>query len=338
MEPAAEHLSGVLSDERVRLMFQVLASRPERTFCIWLTLSGRQHVHGYRIAAGAMAIGLGIAGAVIAGSPALAGPVSVDNITTHIVVGSATVAANETGEAEADCPAGQLLVGGGYRVTGTNTDWRIYLDAPTSAGTGWLVEPISLSAQPIKFAAYAVCAKSVAGTTGLSGYTTQVVDSQISAASAQTSEVDATCPAGELLTGGGYVVADIDSHWSVYLNAPTASGTWTAEIDNEEPVAVMFDSFAVCMGHTNSQPVTALTVNTVNASATAPANSVKGVSASCGSTDVLVGGGQVIDSIGQDWSFQVGAPTTSNTWRAKVSDLDTFPRTFHAVAMCLAAA
>jgi hypothetical protein len=50
---------------------------------------------------------------------------------------------------------------------------------------------------------------------------------------------------------------------------------------------------------------------------------------------VAVGGGQVVFSIGQTWSILVGAPTTSNTWRVKVSDLGT---TFESVAMCLAAA
>jgi hypothetical protein len=294
-------------------------------------------VHKYRIVAGAAVVGLGIAGAVIAGSPALAGPVSIDNITTHIVVASATAAAGETGEAEADCAAGQLLVGGGYRITGTATDWRVFVDAPT-ANTGWVVQPINFSAQALKFAAYAICAKSVAGTTGLSGYTTQVVQNQVNAPSVQTSEVDASCPTGDLLTGGGYSVFDIDSHWSVYLNAPSASDTWTAEIDNEEPLAVTFNSFAVCLASTNSQPITALKVNTVSKSATAPANSVEAVKASCGTADLLVGGGQVINSIGQDWSIQVGAPTAGNAWRVKVSDLDAFSRDFHAVAMCLAAA
>ncbi len=293
-------------------------------------------MHRHRIAACVAAVGLGIASAVIAGSPALAGPVSVDNITTHIVVASATAAAAETGEAEANCPAGELLVGGGYHTSSTDPDWRIYVDAPGAGGTGWLVEPINLSATlALNFSAYAVCAKSVAGTTGLSGYTTQVVQTQITAPSIETSEADATCPAGDLLTGGGYTVYDIDSHWSVYLNAPTATSTWTAEIDNEEPVAVTFNSFAVCLGTTNSQPVTALTVNAVDTQATAPATGDAAVEASCGTTDLLVGGGQVVFSIGQTWSIPVGKPTSSNAWRVKVSDLGT---TFESVAMCLAAA
>jgi hypothetical protein len=299
-------------------------------------ICGRQHVHKYRIAAGAAAFGLGIAGAVIAGSPALAGPVSVDNITTHIVVASATAATGSGAEAEADCPAGQLLLGGGYRVAGTSKDWRIYLDGPTApGGTGWVVQPVNFSATPLKFSAYAVCAKSVAGTTGLSGYTTQVVQTQVGVASVATGEADAACPTGDLLTGGGYVVQDIDSHWSIYLNAPTASDTWTAEIDNEEPVAVTFGSFAVCLASTNSQPITALTVNAINTSATAPASSTAAVSSSCGTADLLVGGGQVVFRIGQAWSIPVGAPTTGNAWRVKVSDLGT---TFVSVAMCLAAA
>ena len=291
-------------------------------------------MHKHRIAAGAAAVGLGIAGAVIAGSPALAGPVS--NITTHIVVATATAAGNNTNVAEATCGAGELLTGGGYRVNGSSTDWRVYVDAPLN-GTTWLVEPINFSATPLKFSAYAICAKSVAGTNGLSGYTTQTVQADMTVPTNSTGEADATCPAGELRTGGGYQVDNISSNWSIYLNAPDNNDTWTVEIDNEVSATTTFHAFAMCLANANSQPITGLTVSTVEVSATVPANSVLTATASCPATELMVGGGHVIDSIGPDWSIQASAPTTK-AWRVKVADLDTFSRVFDSMAVCLAKA
>jgi hypothetical protein len=290
-----------------------------------------------KIAAGVVAVGIGVAGALAAISPALAGPVSVKGITTHTVVATATAPAGNTGEAEAACGASQLLVGGGYTVSGTSTDWQVYVDAPLN-GTTWLVEPVNLSAQPLTFSAYAICAKSVPGKKGVSGYTTHVVSGQVDVPAGMTGEADATCGAGELLTGGGYQVDNISSNWSVYLNAPSASNVWTVEIDNEVPLTTTYDSIAVCLAKKNGMPVTALTVSNVFAAATVPANSVQTADVSCGPNELMTGGGHVIDSIGQDWMIPASAPITGNDWQVKVADLDTFSRDFDSIAMCLAKA
>jgi hypothetical protein len=290
-----------------------------------------------KIAAGVAAVGLGLAGALAAISPALAGPVSVKGITTHTVIVTATAPAGNTSEAEATCGANQLLVGGGYSFSGTSTDWQLIIDAPLNGKT-WLVEPVNFAAQPQSFSAYAICAKSVPGKKGVSGYTTHVVDTSVNVPANQTGEADASCPAGELLTGGGYQVANVSPNWSVYLNAPTANGTWTVEIDNEVPVTTTFDSLAVCLAKKNGNPVTALTVSTVDTDTTAPANSVQTADVSCGANQLMTGGGHVIFSIGQDWAIPTSAPIATNDWQVTVADLDTFSREFHSIAVCLAKA
>lgn len=290
-----------------------------------------------KLTAGIAAVGLGLVGALAAISPALAGPVSVKGITTDTVIVSSTAPAGNDGSAEATCGANQLLVGGGYTFTGKSTDWQLIIDAPLNGNT-WLVEPINFAAKPLNFSAYAICAKSVAGKKGVSGYTTDVVDTTVDAPAMMTQEVDAPCPVGDLLTGGGYQVANVSPNWSIYLNAPTATGTWTIEIDNEVPVPTTVDSFAVCLAKKNGNPVTALTVSSVFASATVPANSVQTADVSCPANQLMTGGGHVIDSIGQDWAIQASAPISGNDWQVKVADLDTFSRDFSSIAMCLAKA
>jgi hypothetical protein len=294
-------------------------------------------VKKHTIAAGVVAVGIGIAGALTAVSPALAGPVAVKGITTQTVIASATAPAGDTGEADATCGAGELLVGGGYVVNSTSTDWRIYVDAPLN-GTTWLAEPVNFSAQPLSFSAYAICAVSVPGKKGVSGYTTQVVQAQVDVAANQTGEADATCAAGELRTGGGYDVFNVSDNWSAYTNAPLNNDTWTVEIDNEVPLTTTFDSYAVCLAKKNSKPVEGLTVSTVDTPATVPPNSVQTADVSCGPKQLMTGGGHVIASIGPFWSIQASAPITGNDWQVNVADLDNFSRDFDSIAVCLAKA
>lgn len=286
------------------------------------------------IAAGAAAVSIGLVGAMTAISPALAGPVNVKGVTTVTVTGAATAPANDTSQAEASCGPGQLLVGGGYVIDSTSTAWQVYVDAPLNNGT-WLAELVNNGTQPLNYSAYAVCAETVAGKKGVTGYTTTVADTSVNVPANETGEADATCPTGDVLTGGGYEVTNVSSNWSIYLDAPTATGTWTAEIDNEVPLTTNYTSFAVCLAKTNSKPVTALASVNVDAGATVPANSDQTADVSCDAHEVLLGGGYVMESIGQDWLIAATAPTAGNEWQVQADDLDSNSRDFSSVAVCL---
>ena len=296
-------------------------------------------MHRHALTAGVATVSGGILAAMMAISPAVAGPVAVHGITTDIVTATATVAADSVNSAEAACGTGELLVGGGYTVNGTLTDRQVFIDAPTN-NNSWLVEVVNPSpASPsLSFSAYAICAMSVPGGTAVSAYTTNVVTTEVNASANDTAEADAICPAGQLRTGGGYDVVNVDSLWSVYLNGPISSDTWTVEIDNEEPVTTTFHSYAVCLAKKNSKPITNMAVSTVFAAATAPANSTQTADVSCDPKALMTGGGHEIASIGQDWAIQASAPVSANDWQVGVSDLDSFSRDFDSIAICLAKA
>lgn len=296
-------------------------------------------MHKHAITVGVATISGGILAAMMAISPAVAGPVSVHGITTQVVTTTATVAADSVNQAEATCGTGELLVGGGYKVNGTFTDRQVFIDAPANSTT-WLVEVVnpSLAAPSLTFSAYAICAMSVPGKKGVTGFTTQVVQAPVDAPANDTAEADATCPAGQLRTGGGYDVDNVSSNWSVFSSGPGLNNDWGVEIDNEVPATTTFDSYAVCLAKKNSKPITNMAVSTVFAAATVPANSTQTADVSCGPNALMTGGGHVIDSIGQDWSIQVSAPVSANDWRVKVADLDSFSRDFASDAICLAKA
>lgn len=286
----------------------------------------------HALAAGAAAVGSGLTIAMVGISPAVAGPVKVHGISTTVVTAAATVPVNDIGEADATCPHGELLLGGGYAVNSTSTDWRIYLDEPSSGGA-WVVEPVNLGTEPLSFSAYAICA-SMPGKKGK--YTTHVVSTAFTAPANDTAEAEAQCPVGELRTGGGYEVTNVSSNWSVYVNAPFSSNIWNVEIDNEVTSTTVFHASAVCLARTDAEPVTKLTISTVYTAATAPAFSVQTADASCGSKELMTGGGHEIDSIGPYWSIEVSAPVSANDWRIQVADLDSYSRVFDSYALCLA--
>jgi hypothetical protein len=93
---------------------------------------------------------------------------------------------SDTAAAEAFCPQGELLTGG-YVVNSTSADWRIWVGAPLD-DTAWAVGPANFSTQPLSFSAYAICAMSVPGKSGISGYTTQTVRTAVSVPPDQTGE------------------------------------------------------------------------------------------------------------------------------------------------------
>jgi hypothetical protein len=287
------------------------------------------------IGAGIIAMGSGIAIAMLTMTPAVAGPVVVKGITTQVVSATVTAPGMETAEADATCPAGELLTGGGYTITGSSTNWRIYLDAPINAST-WTVEPINFDANPLTFTSYAICAMDAPGSTAISKYTTNIVDANVNVPANQTGEADATCPAGQLRTGGGYDVYNVSPNWSIYSNSPFDPDTWNVEIDNEVPLTTTFDSFAVCLAKANSTPITKLAVTTVFTAATAPASGTQADDVSCGPNSLMTGGGHVIDSVGQNWSIQKSAPIAGNDWRVKAANTDNVSRDFDSFAVCLA--
>jgi hypothetical protein len=293
----------------------------------------------HRAIAASTAALLGLAALAISAGPAQASAQSVAGITTTTVAANSAAPAGNDGEAEATCAPGTLLVSGGYAVNSPADNWIVYSNAPINGNT-WLVEVINFDQnQPLSFTSYAVCATSVAGKKGITGYTTHTVFSSVDAPANQTAEADATCAAGQILTGGGYSVENVSENWSIYLDAPTGTGTWTAEIDNEVPLTTTYDSFAVCLAKTNGKPVTKLATSTASAQVDAPGNGTVGVAqATCGKKQLMIGGGFVVDSIGQAYRTVETEPVAGVDWQTGLRNDDGVDRDTDAVVSCLSKA
>jgi hypothetical protein len=131
------------------------------------------------ITASVAAVSIGLAVAMAAVSPALAGPVNVRGITTVTVTDAVTAPVHDTSQAEAACGSGQLLVGatvpanssqaadvscgagqvllgGGYVMDSIGQDWLIAATAPGAANQ-WQVQADDLDSNSRDFSSTAMC-------------------------------------------------------------------------------------------------------------------------------------------------------------------------------------
>ncbi len=187
---------------------------------------------------------------------------------------------NTTGTAT--CPAGQHVTGGGVGSEATLGKQWLTDSGPTADGTGWAVSMDNFGAQP-QFTVHAICTASTVtagpaakspggghakrgprgprgrrGATGPQGPQgtsppvatiplTEVAATDIPApAQAQTAgSVD--CPAGQHVTGGGFIhFSDAANQMSTNSAFPQDSDTWLVAVDNTSNAAASFEVDAVC--------------------------------------------------------------------------------------------
>lgn len=165
--------------------------------------------------------------------------------TTQVVHTTVIAPANETSQAEAACPAGELRTGGGYDVYNVSPNWSVYVNAPLNNDT-WNVEIDNEVPVTTTFHSYAVClgrtsSKPVKGLTISTVYTAATVPPD----SVQTADV--SCGPQELMTGGGHVIASIGPYWSIQASAPVSANDWQVQVADLDNFSRDFDSFALCL-------------------------------------------------------------------------------------------
>jgi hypothetical protein len=132
------------------------------------------------------------------------------NLSTKVISAQVTVAPGQTGDADILCATSMgQLTDGGFQTTGSQDD--IWLD--TTYGEDWKIEDFNPSNSTSVATDYAVC---LAGA-GFYGYLSLPVlngfdnapDNSMNKpdSASQHNTVSASCPAGSLMTGGGYFTA-----------------------------------------------------------------------------------------------------------------------------------
>lgn len=154
--------------------------------------------------------------------------------TTSMVWNQVSIPAGNNGNAAVSCPAGSVVTGGGYA-----SSEALFVYNSSMSGNGWQVYANNPSGSSKLLNSYATC---LAGTTA----TTSQIFAQKSIAAGASDGVEASCPAGTILTGGGF--AGSTNVW-VYNTSMKAmdSETWTSYGTNLAGTSQLLNSYAICL-------------------------------------------------------------------------------------------
>jgi Ig-like domain from next to BRCA1 gene/Bacterial Ig domain len=226
------------------------------------------------------------------------------------VLKQVSIAANATGEAAAACPSGSVVTGGGYA---SNSALDVYNSSLT--GNGWHAFAKNNTAASQLLNAYAICASNVPGST------TQAV-AQVPVAGGAIGHATAACPAGTILTGGGFAK---NTGIAVYNLSASGNG-WQAYGKNNTAGSLLLNVYAICYhgAGANSTQV----VNQISVGNGATGHAV----ASCPAGQLVTGGG-----------FAGGGNLAAKTmdksgsaWEAYVDNHTGATQLFNAYAVCTA--
>ena len=143
-----------------------------------------------------------------------------------------TIASGNVGHATATCPAGSVVVGGGF-AAGSN----VIVYTHSMEGNGWGVYAKNNSGLSQLLNAYAVCLSSTAGSS-------QQILKQITIAAGGVGFGTASCPAGSVVTGGGFA-SSADYLW-VYNSGMDVNG-WSAFAQNTSGASQLFNIYGICL-------------------------------------------------------------------------------------------
>jgi hypothetical protein len=245
-----------------------------------------------------------VAKAILA--PPVAAPV------TQQVLKTVSTPAGGTMSTTAVCPDGTVLTGGGFSV---NLGVHVYTQAKN--GNGWAVVVKNNTGLAQNLNVYAICL------TLPSISSTQVSATASVAGGGGLVDKQADCPAGSVVTGGGFTGKADGSIWT-YFSSQGGNG-WRVQAKNTAGGSQSFDVYAICL---SGAPVT--TTSLTGYTDLAPgANGLAEIA--CPAGQVITGGGW---HLGSDLAV-FAALTSSGKWRVYARNNGTHTSTLRARAVCL---
>ena len=155
---------------------------------------------------------------------------------TQVVAQTATAAPGGFVSAEAACPGGTVVSGGGFSVS--HIDVQVYMER--MSGNGWIAYGINDSAQSETLTAYAIC----------------WIDSSVRAEQTMSSHhiggleafrIDAKCPTDSVVSGGGYGYRHAERDIMFLAGAYLFVDDWRVLIRSSQGTVVGGDAYAVCL-------------------------------------------------------------------------------------------
>jgi len=154
--------------------------------------------------------------------------------TTEQILQQVSVAAGDIGHPVASCPSGSVVTGGGFA---SRSDGSFYVYNSSKSGNGWQVYARNNSGASIPLNVYAIC---LSGTTA----TSSDVYEQKSIPASSTDSAIATCPTGNLVTGGGFAAGN---GLVLYTTNMKDNLSWQTYAKNTTGAGVLLNSYAICI-------------------------------------------------------------------------------------------
>ncbi len=235
-------------------------------------------------------------------------PCGAEPETTQVYA-QVTLSGNSTGNVAVNCPADTVVTGGGYAA---NAD--IYVYNSSMNGNGWRVYGNNRSGTDKLLNVYAICMSH-------SGGTTSQIYSQASGAATLHAEV--SCPAGSIVTGGGFAGNHNPAELYIYNSSRSGNG-WQVYAHYLGTSSGLLNAYAICLAGTSA------TSQQVYTQVSIGGNTTGNTTAECPAGSVITGGGFA----GNDNLWFYNTSMNENGWRTYARNLVGSNNLLNSYAIC----
>jgi len=245
------------------------------------------------------------------------GPIQVLIPFTKQLVNQESVASGAYASVTVECPGSSIVTGGGFEV---ESNQNMYVNYLRNYYNGWSADTKNTYSVPLFLGSYAMCLYN-------SGGTTSQVFAQKQVPPMGIGHVVVTCPAGSVVTGGGY---SSSADFTVYTSSMSGNG-WRIYAEKEDSNSgVTLNVYATCLAGTSATSSQVQNQNSI------PGQNTRLLEAKCPAGSLLTGGGYSVAIIKGINIYSNRMKTgDSKTWEVGAKSSYTLDKPFTAYAICL---
>lgn len=202
-----------------------------------------------------------------------------------------SLSAGSTVNTTVNCPAGSVVVSGGYAANDGVRVWHSMMD-----GNGWRVYATNTTGGSKLVNIYAVCLHNSGGSTSLEL-------SQQNANANDWTQIVADCPGGSVVTGGGWVIGT-NTDITLYNSSKSGNG-WQVYIDNAGGATPLINAYAICLSGSSGT-----TQSVSDTSGVVPAGDIEHLVMACPAGSYVTGGGFAVNTGATIYNESI----TGNAW------------------------
>jgi len=233
--------------------------------------------------------------------------------TTQQVNKQESVPSGTSGSATIACPGSSIITGGGFAL---GSSANMFAKTTSMDSNGWQTYAVNNTGSSQTLTDYAICLSN-------SGGTTSQVFAQVTAPANSNGHAVVACPAGTVVTGGGYASSAI---FTVYTSSKKDNG-WEVWAKNNSGTGQLLNAYAMCLAGTSA------TSSEVVAQSSIAGSSTGVVRATCPSGSLLTGGGfaSSTDLLVYNTSMKLD---DNKTWQTYAKNLSGSSKLLNSYAIC----